>query len=248
LSQQLPPDESQRWNAHVQGLVQCALTMTDSGFKRERTADRSSKIMGKVFQVTTSNIDQVMGQIARLADENGRDMRPKCSEGCDYCCYHWVRATAPEVFAVYKHIQDTYTSDQSFNLHEALRRYREEFFSHPIGTHFALGCPLLVDHRCSVYESRPLICRGTTSLDVEACKIGKDKPGDPDVFIPVVMPLLSLAAALRQGVARGLMQQQMGGADLVLGLALLVLFDDPDAVDKYFAGENVFTSAIAPAD
>jgi Fe-S-cluster containining protein len=245
LSQQLPPDDSQRWMTHVQGLVQCALTITDSGFKRERTADRSSKIMGKVFQITTSNIDQVIQQISQISFEDGSNIEPKCSAGCDYCCYHWVRATALEVFAVYQHIRDTYTADQISNLHDALRRYREEFFSHPQGTHFALGCPLLVDHRCSVYESRPLICRGTTSLDVEACKVGKDRPGDPNVFVPVITPLLSVAAALRQGMATGLRQLGMGGSDLALGLALLVLFDDPSAVDKYFAGENVFASATA---
>jgi hypothetical protein len=92
-----------------------------------------------------------------------------------------------------------------------------------------------------------LICRGTTSLDAELCRLAKEDPSSKPT-IPVIKPLLDIAAALRLGLGRGLHQQGMAESDLVLGLGLLVLFDDPAAVDKYYAGEKVFTSAYAPDD
>jgi Fe-S-cluster containining protein len=179
--------------------------------------------MQKLFEIGTRNLDQVLARLDHLPEAEKVEMLPRCSTGCDYCCFQWVRCTVPEALAVYAKILETYSAEGQADVYEALKQYSLDFHSKPIGTRFSLGCPLLIDHRCSVYEARPLICRGTTSLDAEKCKLGKEDPAG-DVLIPVIGPILNISWALRQGISQGLADQSLPSSELVLGLALWFFF------------------------
>lgn len=95
-----------------------------------------------------------------------------CQAGCDHCCHQAVGVTAPEAIAVFDHLQRTRSAAE---LAELARRVADlyertrglsssERFSpeHP--------CPLLDAGQCSVYEARPLACRGMNSLDAQECQ------------------------------------------------------------------------------
>jgi len=76
-----------------------------------------------------------------------------CRAGCSGCCHHHLSVFVVEAAAVRKAVdalpQQTRTIIQR-QAHEVTKR---EADNQPV------ACPLLVEERCSIYESRPLICR-----------------------------------------------------------------------------------------
>lgn len=96
-----------------------------------------------------------------------------CAEGCAHCCHQSVGVTPAEAVAIVEHLQHTNTPSELMNvaarIHEA--RERAEGLSAQQRHSPQLPCPLLVNHRCSVYTVRPLSCRATNSLDAEQCRL-----------------------------------------------------------------------------
>jgi Fe-S-cluster containining protein len=76
-----------------------------------------------------------------------------CRAGCSGCCHHHLSVFAVEADEIRRAIEAA--SDQT--------RARIEAQARAVIEREALGeevaCPLLLDDRCSIYESRPLICR-----------------------------------------------------------------------------------------
>ena len=65
----------------------------------------------------------------------------------------------------------------------------------------SVPCPLLVEGRCSVYEVRPLICRGYNSTNVDACRKAHD---DADVLVPTFAMLKDVTDGATVGAGRRL--------------------------------------------
>jgi Fe-S-cluster containining protein len=97
-----------------------------------------------------------------------------CRAGCDHCCYQIVGVTPPEALAIFDHLSrtasDAALDEISARISAARTRTRglssADRFSpdHP--------CPFLETSsgRCSIYEVRPLACRGMNSLDAKECE------------------------------------------------------------------------------
>jgi Fe-S-cluster containining protein len=83
-----------------------------------------------------------------------------------------VTAQAPEILAIieYLELKRDATERQRIQVmaqhhHEILSKLSKD------ERHLqALTCPLLVDNKCSVYDVRPIACRGFHSSSVEVCK------------------------------------------------------------------------------
>jgi Fe-S-cluster containining protein len=76
-----------------------------------------------------------------------------CRAGCSGCCHHHLSVFAVEADDIRGAIEAL--SDQTRARIEARARavFEREALGEPV------ACPLLLDDRCSIYESRPLICR-----------------------------------------------------------------------------------------
>jgi hypothetical protein len=224
----------------LNGLAEYSRTVIGNAVRREPTPQKMVQVFRKAALITDANIREKLAIVERLPPEQQIGRTLACGPGCAYCCYQWVRCTVPEVLAVAEYIRQNWIAPEIETLIVDLGRYREEFTSKPKGSLFALPCPLLRDNMCSVYGVRPFICRGCNSLDVEKCAEGVVNP--LETLIPVAMPLVNIAAAIRQGITQGIGDVGLPNKELVFALALATALQIPDAGTRYLAGENVFIS------
>ena len=241
----MQPPIDRESNKQFMGLVDFAQTLTSSGLQRERTLERSQKIFRKAALITDNRIKDVLTQLDTMSEEEREFMRPKCSDGCSHCCYQWVRSTATEVFAVSEYIRANWSPEQVGELLVRCQSYREEFQRHPAGSMFSLACPILDGNLCPVYDVRPFICRGCNSMDVQKCAEGREDPNS-GVAIPIIMPVLMSAGAVRQGIQMGLEAVGYRPTELVFALALQTALTSADVADRFFSGEDVFANDVIP--
>jgi len=156
-----------------------------------------------------------------------------CRQGCAHCCHQRVGATVPEALAIFATLEATRSLAELRQLRERVERAyhstrgltRDERNSpeHP--------CPLLENDLCSVYEVRPLACRGVHSLDEQACKTKLhdrerraayergELPGHS--FVEPVRAVHAISAGLQLGLHEGL-GLDMRPLDLTAALHLLL--------------------------
>jgi Fe-S-cluster containining protein len=226
-----------------EGLADYARTVIASALGREATPQRAVQVFRKAALVTDSNIRERLKALDRMSLEDRSKNALECSAGCAYCCYQWVRCTVPEVLAVAAFIREHWTEAQIAELLADSVEYRARFKAMPEGKIFALGCPLLRNNMCSVYEVRPFICRGCNSMDAEKCREGVEDPNN--TLIPVAMPLVHTAGAIRRGMTQGIGDAGFNANELVFALALQTALSVADAGDRFFAGEDVFAGDYA---
>jgi Fe-S-cluster containining protein len=166
-----------------------------------------------------------------------------CQEGCDWCCYFTVGTNVPEVVRIVAYLQERLSPEEYAALSERVARQAEQkrIAKTTAGDPERLPCPLLVDHRCSVYPVRPLTCRGCNSRDAEACHRSVLQRGRIDV--PMYVPQQRLTAFALDGVNAGLTQSRLAGDILELTAALEIGLKTPDAATRWLAGEAVFAPA-----
>ena len=105
--------------------------------------------------------------------------RIACRSGCTYCCMVPVAASAPEVLAIASFVRERFDAEQL----SALNRRIEGNIAETEGMDMSqrdrvrLDCPLLEAGKCTVYEVRPIACRGYSSYSVEDCRKDYEHPG-----------------------------------------------------------------------
>ena len=77
----------------------------------------------------------------------------QCGAGCSGCCQHHLSVFAVEAAGLTEAIAALPEAQQTRIRQQAIDVKEREAKGEPV------ACPLLVDNLCSVYESRPLICR-----------------------------------------------------------------------------------------
>ena len=120
--------------------------------------------------------DRSIGQV-HAACHDGH--RVACRSGCTYCCMVPVAASAPEVLAIAAFVRDRFDGEQRV----ALDHRVEANISATEGLDMSrrdrvrLDCPFLEAGKCTVYEVRPIACRGYSSYHVEDCREDFEHPG-----------------------------------------------------------------------
>lgn len=94
-----------------------------------------------------------------------------CRAGCDHCCYQSVGVTPPEALAIVDHLKTTLSDTELARVARRVSECHERTRELPSAERFSpdLPCPFLESGRCSIYEVRPLSCRGMNSLDAGEC-------------------------------------------------------------------------------
>jgi len=125
--------------------------------------------------------DEAVSGFEALLEETRADHPPEkplaCRAGCDHCCRSLpeITVTAIETFHITDYITGNSEPAEIEALINTLIKTRAEAETEAPSWPLA-PCPLLKDGRCSIYEARPLICRGYNSYSVSDCeKVKRDK-------------------------------------------------------------------------
>jgi hypothetical protein len=181
-----------------------------------------------VFGRAQQTVDEVTVNAPRLG----------CKSGCAWCCHQSVEVTIPEAILIAGELADPADPRRQTMLDSA-----ERFRGASMIERFRARqpCALLVDNRCSVYDNRPLLCRGMMAPDAAACQAshlaaldGKDLP--VELFAIAQYFVLGDQAGLR-GILRDMGLQD----DLVdLTQAVAAILRDPGIIDRWLAREAAF--------
>jgi Fe-S-cluster containining protein len=166
-----------------------------------------------------------------------------CKAGCSFCCYNQVGVTPAEVLVISDYLKTRLNKDELKALNGRITdldkvTHNLNFFDRKKSK---LPCPLLVNNQCSVYEVRPLSCRGWNSTDVNDCQRALETR--EDVEIKVSGNHLMITNSISTGITRGLLEAGLRAAPLELTAALRIVLSKFNAAEKYLAGQNVFGDA-----
>lgn len=176
-----------------------------------------------------------------------------CHAGCAHCCYQAVGVVAPEALAIYEHLQRTLSPEKFEIVAERVRqaddRTRELSAAQRLSPD--LPCPFLEEQQCTIYEVRPLACRGKNSLDAVACERTLRDPEARAQFLAGKLPVPSFLEPIRAfhavsaGVQLALHELlQLNAEPLELTAALRILIDAPAQVTtQWLDGQNSFHAA-----
>jgi Fe-S-cluster containining protein len=177
-----------------------------------------------------------------------------CQAGCDHCCYQAVGVTPPEALAIFDHLKSTRSRDELARITAKVSEHHarthdlssEERFSpdHP--------CPFLEAGNCSIYEARPLSCRGMNSLDAGECATRLREPEARAAFLASgrgghsylepIRAFHAISAGLQLGLAE-LYNLDMRPLELTAALQLLLAGPESGPRD-WISGEKPFEAAV----
>ena len=121
--------------------------------------------MQTIFNTYLSLFEEMDEVIQRFKSSYGKTLR--CREGCDECCIPFTLSPIEAAFV--KAAFDNLTEEKKHVVIQQLVEQNER-------------CPLLIQQKCSIYQSRPLICRThglpiayindeLESIEVSACPV-----------------------------------------------------------------------------
>jgi Fe-S-cluster containining protein len=113
-----------------------------------------------------------------------------CRAGCDFCCRGPIGVQAHEVLLAVDHIRKHFSSAEIEAVIERAAAHRRLLASPGAegDGRFQQPCALLRDGRCSIYASRPEICRSHHTSDAGLCAA---RAADPSVAVdPAYIPAL----------------------------------------------------------
>lgn len=155
-----------------------------------------------------------------------------CRAGCDHCCRNMIQVRPLFAILAVATAKARFTPARMTEFIDRLVK----------GTPF---CPFLFDGRCSIYEARPMVCRGYYSLDLARCLAGdfceKDLGYQGD-GAHAAHQLMVFLFALEKRIES--IEAELG---LEQGLVLLdqaarILLARPDSAQRWLWGERVFTA------
>jgi len=179
-----------------------------------------------------------------------------CRAGCDHCCYQSVGATPAEVLAIFDHLSRTLGEDELARVAAAVAAHRARTRGLSAAERFSPDHPCafldVAAGRCTIYEVRPLACRGMNSLDASECKTRLRDPAARAAFLAdgvgsrsfmePIRAFHAISAGLQLGVA------ELHGLDmrpLDLAAAMDLLLNGPTSIpDDWIGGGTPFEAAL----
>jgi Fe-S-cluster containining protein len=175
----------------------------------------------------------------RLFTASGLGQRA-CRDGCAYCCYvPRVLVTLPELARIAEAVA-TWPADQIVALRARLEAHAAAEASGTAAPSLGPPCALLVDGRCSVYDVRPLVCRGQHAYDVRECQAHYESGTSLTLQLTLVLDAVQGAV---DGVASALHEVGLRPTLFSLSRALLLALENPKAISLAAAGLASLASA-----
>jgi Fe-S-cluster containining protein len=232
-----------------QNEIALATANTAHGILRDAPSLTRALELAKSAMAATSRLAE--GLLARAPEGS-----VACKAGCDHCCYQSVGVTAPEALAILDHLKRTLSELElakvTAHVAEAYEKTRAlsaaQRFSpeHP--------CPFLrvETARCTIYEVRPLSCRGMNSLDAGECATRLREPEARSEFLAKGRSGRSFMEPIRafHAISAGLQLSlselyRLDMRPLELTAALFLLLTGPESSPReWIGGQTPFVAAI----
>ena len=159
-----------------------------------------------------------------------------CRRGCAHCCQLQVTVTAAEAFHIAGILRRTPGRAAAFLEAESATRG----LSAGERLRARIPCPLLHNSECTIYEARPLSCRGAVSRDVDACvaayvnfqQVDTQAPADRTLVLNIWRMILSIAMRV--------LNFPVAGYEMNHAVAVALATEDSER--KWLNGEDVFAS------
>lgn len=217
---------------------------------------RSPAIVAKAVADAASLSDGKWDEI-RPAIEARRQPNFACAAGCSWCCHQQVALEPVEAIAIAHHLETNVPAEERAAVKLRIDSLAEQTrgMGNLAWARLKTPCAFLVDSKCSIYEVRPLRCRAVISRDAEHCRWAMEKP--EEYFDhrerrlghgPYPVEPRHIVDAALTGLAVAERNFGLTWKTLTLMAALKTLLDQPDAAQRYLAGEPVFAGAVLPDD
>ena len=171
----------------------------------------------------------------------------ECARGCSFCCTTVVSITAPEAFRLARWLsQNAATLPPALAPAAIIERADERAGATlPELLRRRLPCVLLIDNACGAYTARPSNCRRLLSSSKAACKA--DFEGVP-TRIPMVEEAMQKGAHVRALLLAAVAAAGLPTTGYELSQALAIALREPQAEQRWLAGEDVFAGAKLQQD
>lgn len=175
-----------------------------------------------------------------------------CAKGCSWCCHQQVSLSSFEAATIVDHVRRNWTAERREALIRRLRDRREKtdgLDGDAIRVK-RLPCPYLEDGACSVHAVRPFRCRAYNSVDANVCRwmydhaeeaASKRKANELPLVFDGEAPQIFDDA--QHAMAEALAKSGVAYEHVELGRGTLVALEDPEALARWLAGEEVFAEA-----
>jgi Fe-S-cluster containining protein len=154
-----------------------------------------------------------------------------CKAGCSSCCSLRVEIFDFEAIAIAQHVESALDESTRARIVERLNSASEAAKGLLSSEHF-VPCAFLEDHKCTIYDMRPAMCRKYHSVSLQSClDRGEAKE---------IEGLKNTTMASFQGFIEGVKQSGMTPTLHELNQALHRLSSDPKAMQHWLHGITVF--------
>ena len=223
--------------------LEAFLASRDAAYELTYESLRTGIRLHSVIEAAAAVADFADQALSIINDE----FRPRleCGEGCWYCCSKpGVLISFPELVRILAHVQSSFDAADLGTLRNAARQYAAALHgrSFDAATAASVPCPLLVNGRCSVYEVRPLVCRGYNSTSASACRRAH---ADVTAMVPLFSVLKDCTDGASVGVSQRLRAEGINDAMIDLGTALSIALVEDASFVTAMVEDN---SALLPAE
>jgi uncharacterized protein len=183
--------------------------------------------------------EQVHSGMSAAIDGLPTKAQHACAPGCSFCCYLPVDVLAPEAFRIAAHLQQTRSPGELTALVYGLGVHAQQAFG-------VRPCVFLADGYCSIYEVRPMVCRGYNSLSKERCEAFYH---DPTIDLRGTKDPIAgrLAEAMEDGFISGLTTLGLDAQWYELASAVLRALEATAGPARWAQGEAVFEGCDQPS-
>lgn len=157
-----------------------------------------------------------------------------CKLGCSHCCQSWVSVPAPEIFLVVRRIRAAEETRARIAAAHDITRFMDQ----AARMRTPVACPMLENDLCTIYESRPLVCRFAASASDAVCRrVFRDASGEN---IPA--PLQNLKGRGSYVMALALAQRRAGFPHhyYEFNAALARALERNDSERAWLRGKDIF--------
>ncbi|MCO5340550.1 YkgJ family cysteine cluster protein [Delftia tsuruhatensis] len=146
----------------------------DSPRNAQRIVDEDIVAVARVLStVVTGKLQSIIIPIFRDMDAElaASPVSIDCQSGCHYCCHYHVTVSAAEAFAIAEHLR-AIPGGTGASLLAKLAATAERV-AHLTEAQYLvtnIPCAFLDGGHCTIYEVRPLACRGHHAMRVDVCQ------------------------------------------------------------------------------
>jgi Fe-S-cluster containining protein len=170
-----------------------------------------------------------------------------CKKGCSHCCSRPVASSAPTVLRIASILRQTLSSEAFASVLARVVRLDEKTHGLPfsMSSRPPQPCALLVDDACSIHVIRPFVCRAWNSADEDDCRRALKEQA---VRMRIDLFQRTVFSGAEKGMHAALRAKGLDPVDLEFTAAMRIAMENPDACERWLAGEPVFAGCEARHD